>query len=145
MILAITGGRYHPQTGEVLIPPPVQVFALFFLIQALGVSVIVNGRAKGTDQYISQRVRETFNGSSPDRPYVRVDDYPVLTSIDGPWPRAGHNRNRRMLEDSRADALSAFPGGGGTADCVSIGMAMGLLAFEWQGDDGGGAGDFILL
>lgn len=39
---------------------------------------------------------------------------------------AGPIRNARMVEDSKADVVLAFPGGAGTADCVRKAQAAGI-------------------
>ncbi len=37
-----------------------------------------------------------------------IESYPVDHSVDGPWPGAGPNRNRRMLEQSKPGLAIAF-------------------------------------
>lgn len=47
-------------------------------------------------------------------------EYAVNIKIDGPWPGAGPNRNRRMYDDFKPDMILAFPGGSGTRNMKSI-------------------------
>lgn len=39
----------------------------------------------------------------------KVSRYPVERGLDGPWPAAGMNRNRRMFDDFKPDVVLAFP------------------------------------
>lgn len=50
-----------------------------------------------------------------------VKSYPVIRSIDGPWPAAGPRRNMRMMVDFKPDFALAFPDpqSKGTWDMVS--------------------------
>jgi hypothetical protein len=57
---------------------------------------------------------------------VAVAAYPVDHRLDGPWPAAGPNRNRRMLTDARPDCLVAFPGGSGTEGMVKLAEVAGV-------------------
>lgn len=91
-----------------------------------------HGDALGTD-----RIIDTWLHAN--RPNIIVRRYRVNTAIDGDWPDAGNHRNRRMLVDSCAEGLVAFPGGSGTADCTSQALAMGLHVWEWH------VGDFVLV
>ena len=54
--------------------------------------------------------------------------YPVDHRIDGPWPGAGPRRNRRMLRDSGAERLLAFPcpRSRGTKNAVTEAKKLGL-------------------
>lgn len=56
--------------------------------------------------------------------------YPVVNSIDGPWPAAGHRRNARMLRLGMPDRGIAFPGGPGTANMVKLMKKAGLRVIE---------------
>lgn len=44
--------------------------------------------------------------------------------------RAGPARNRLMLEVTRPNLLVAFPGGGGTANCVKTARELGIEVLE---------------
>lgn len=59
-----------------------------------------HGGARGADT-IAGDVCEVFG-------YL-CKSYPVDTRIDGPWPGAGMNRNRRMFDDFKPDLVIAFP------------------------------------
>lgn len=61
---------------------------------------------------------------------VPVDPYPVDHELDGPWPYAGPNRNRRMFSDSDATHGVAFEGGRGTADMVRVMKDAGIPVWE---------------
>lgn len=54
----------------------------------------------------------------------------TLRRYPAPWKllgkRAGPHRNRAMLDDFRPDAVIAFPGGSGTADCVTAALERGI-------------------
>jgi hypothetical protein len=133
VILAITGGRRDPITRRVLSALPVPILLAFArLIDQLSPSIVCHGDALGTD-----RIIDTWLHAN--RPNIIVRRFRVNTTIDGEWPNAGNRRNRRMLVDSRAGGLIAFPGGSGTADCTSQAMVMGLRVWEWQQQ----AGDFV--
>lgn len=133
MIIAITGGRYVPGTKVPLRLNREQIIAFRDLLKHLGGSlweqqphdgkqhVIRSGHAIGTDQHIEEICT---------RWGIVVDPYPVDQEIDGPWPAAGHARNRRMLTSGfGADALIAFPGQKGTAGCADFASSLHLPSF----------------
>lgn len=134
-IATITGGR-RDDRGNILIPSPLQMRLFIELILHLSPDEVRHGKAIGTDRYIDFFLRA---GSCRfgDRLYLftfRVNPFPVLPE-DGPWPYAGHRRNARMLQSPpRADTLIAFPGGGGTANCVETALGMGISVWQWEGD-----------
>lgn len=80
-------------------------------------SVVIHGAARGAD---------TMAGLIAEQAGIPVERYPVDNAIDGPWPAAGMNRNRRMLEASKPDVVLAMPGGRGTAGMVRIARAAGV-------------------
>lgn len=127
---AVTGGRYNPVTQEYNKLSNRQHAELLILLDRRGVSRLAHGAAVGYDTSIAAAVQEH-------RPEIMLLPYPVEPQ-DGPWPSAGHHRNRRMLKSSRAQILIALPGGGGTANCLSEGMVMGLEVWEWNGDASSG-------
>jgi hypothetical protein len=50
--------------------------------------------------------------------------YPVDVRIDGPWPAAGVNRNKRMYDDAQPDLVIGFPGGNGTRNMINYALKM---------------------
>lgn len=56
---------------------------------------------------------------------IHVDPCPVDTTIDGPWPAAGHRRNERMHRTKRPDVAAGFISGkvGTPLSSGSAGMA----------------------
>jgi len=124
-VIAITGGRYA-EDGKPLIPSDHQLTCFFALYQGLGCPIIVHGAAIGTDRAVARALVDRFH------PFVPPIAYPYDSRIG--IDLSPHHRNRRMLRDSKAAALVAFPGGGGTANCVSEALAMGLDLWEWRGD-----------
>lgn len=129
MIAAITGGR-RDKRGNVLIPSPRQMERFFTLLVCLSPSELRHGNAIGTDRYIAYFIR-----LQPSLIAIDVVPYPVVRGVDGEWPLAGHHRNTRMLQTPpQAEVLIAFPGGGGTANCVETGLRMGIEVWRWEGD-----------
>ena len=61
---------------------------------------LCHGDARGADK-IAGRIAEELGW--------KVTPFPVDTSIDGPWPAAGHHRNRRMFDAFKPDLVLAFP------------------------------------
>lgn len=57
----------------------------------------------------------------------------MRSSLDGMWPMAGKNRNSRMLDRSKADALVVMPGQGGTMDWMTKALARELRVWKWEG------------
>ncbi len=82
----------------------------------------------GTDSFVASRA--LLRG-------LPVEAYPVDQALDGPWPAAGHRRNRRMLLGNvgagPADELAAFWGERGTAGAVKAALALGLPVWGWNG------------
>ena len=139
-IAAITGGR-RLEPGDmratrdaqgnirnILIPSPHQMEQFFSLISSLSIDRVRHGNAIGTDRYVSYFLRNS------DRWDGEVEDFPVLPQ-DGDWPLAGHRRNARMLSTPPTPSvLIAFPGGGGTANCVETAMRKGgIEVWRWEG------------
>ena len=111
--IAITGGRDHS-------PSFVEMAAFWGLWYQIRGTVLLHGDARGVDRYVSRGVKAT--GCYP------VIPFPVDTAIDGPWPLAGHHRNRRMLVDGHAEGL--------IANCVSTALVLGLKVWEWREEKG---------
>lgn len=158
MIIAITGGR-RDERGSVLFPSLHQLRRFWDRATHLEMTHLVHGRAIGTDWTVDQYVKYKNQGwdvvritppiphwsllRMPDAGIIRRDGtyrtvqilpYPVDIRVDGPFPLAGHKRNARMLRDSKAGVLIAFPGQGGTANCVETGLRMGIGVWQWDGD-----------
>lgn len=113
MIVAITGGRDHRVTHTELI-------AFNVLRYELHITVLAHGAARGVDTDVSGHVKRMWPRS------IKVVPYAVDEAKDGKWPAAGCRRNGRMLRESGAQALIAFKGGNGTADCAQQAIALGL-------------------
>jgi len=69
-----------------------------------GCTRLVHGGARGADEMAGRIAQELE---------LEVVTYPVDCSIDGPWPGAGHARNRRMVN----------------AEALRVAVA---YAFNWQ-------------
>lgn len=128
IVVAITGGRYVPNTKrQILIPTPAQILQFWRLWFRLGACKLANGCAIGTDQYV-RRLVPSYRQFGFD---FEVLDYPVDTNIDGPWPATGHRRNERMLRESDARHLIAFPGGRGTRGCILQAVEFHIPVYLW--------------
>lgn len=125
MILSITGGRRNPD-GSILVPSHYQLRQFEILLAHLGATEVHDGNALGTDRFVHRLIATRI-------PDVDAVAWPVI-SADGPWPRAGHRRNRRMLVESKSQGLIAFPGGTGTENCIRTALSLGLRVWQWQGD-----------
>lgn len=60
-----------------------------------------------------------------ERMYIATKRYPVDTRLDGPWPGAGGQRNRRMYDDCKPDLVIAFPGDNGTRNMCNYAFKKG--------------------
>lgn len=78
---------------------------------------LVHGKARGADMMAEAWA---IDRNVPSRAY------PVDNAIDGPWPAAGHRRNKRMLDDSKPDLVVAFPGARGTRGQVELAYRAGI-------------------
>jgi hypothetical protein len=61
---------------------------------------------------------------------IAVERYPVDNLIDGPWPAAGPQRNRRMLHYGKPGGIIAFEGGPGTDNCVKQAKKLGIKVWD---------------
>lgn len=128
-VAAITGGRYVDEHSKrVLIPSDIQLFELWAILFVLAFSRVAEGGAIGTDKAVARYLRTQSAG------LITIDEYPVDTRLDGPWPLAGHRRNRRMLIESGAEALFALPGHSGTTNCVNQAIELSRAVYTWIGD-----------
>jgi hypothetical protein len=84
-----------------------------------GIAAIIQGGARGVDE--DARAWGQHHG-------IPVETYPADWQTHG--RAAGPIRNGVMLAESRPDAVLAFPGGPGTADCVRQARALGLPVWE---------------
>lgn len=64
---------------------------------------------------------------------IKGKRYPVDHALDGPWPRAGGKRNRRMYNDAQPQLVIAFPGGKGTSSMVYYAKSQGCEVIEILG------------
>ena len=85
-----------------------------------GISAIIQGAARGADMMAA----EWGLDHSP----VLVCSYPADWDKHG--KQAGPIRNQEMLDESKPDAVIAFPGGSGTADMVRRARAAGVAVWE---------------
>ena len=99
--------------------------ALAEINRATPIELLAQGGARGAD-----RAAHTWAINARDNHGAKIR---IL--IFGAWwsdgPRAGPERNTRMLEVAKPDLVLAFPGGRGTADCVSQARALGIEVREW--------------
>ena len=77
-----------------------------------GIDMIIEGGARGADSLARKWA---------------ITNYIPFKTYEADWKKygksAGHKRNRRMLDDSKADMVVAFSGGVGTA---------GMVAYAWE-------------
>lgn len=111
--VAVTGGREFRETYWV-------AAKLDDLHRELGFTEIVHGGAKNGVDYIAHHwARQT------PRMTILVEE---ITGAD--WAAcgklAGSVRNRRMLVRYKPELLIAFPGQGGTADCIKHAEELGI-------------------
>lgn len=125
--IAITAGRYvDPNSKRLYIPSDLQLLEYWTLFFILGATTLAHGNAIGGDQAIARWTKENCNGM------VTIATYAVDTRIDGDWPLAGHRRNRRMLIESAARALIAFPGHTGTVNCINEAVKLRIPVYQWD-------------
>lgn len=80
---------------------------------------IIDGGATGADELARDWARARG---------VPRDGYPVHADDWKRWGKsAGPRRNERMIAHARPTDVLAFPGGRGTADCVSRALARGFV------------------
>ena len=95
---------------------------------------IVHGAARGADSLVGRYARENriecleFNAIW--RPRDGLDPETLRPLRNGYNPRAGFQRNGRMLRESRPDLVVAFPGGNGTAHMVRTARGDGYRVLE---------------
>lgn len=96
--------------------------ALDHLQAKRGISCIIHGAAPGADTLAAQWAKERG---------VIVEPWAA------DWKRwgnaAGPKRNAEMIREGRPDAVVAFPGGPGTADCTRQAEAAGLKVWRPYG------------
>jgi hypothetical protein len=130
VIFAVTGGRYTAERKPIQLTTH-QLSTLKSFLLTHGVHKLVHGAAEGTDLDIDRALRVWIARGDVS---LEIEPYPVRTSLDGPWPMAGKNRNGRMLDKSKAEGLIVMPGQGGTMDCMCKALDRGLRVWKWDGD-----------
>jgi len=117
--LLVTGSRGWTD------PEPIKRWLGLVMAQT-NIRRLVHGGARGADT-LADIVWRELGGT--------VEAYPVDEAIDGPWPRAGHNRNERMVRReqkriARALAFTTPTRAGmtaGTANCVARCLGAGIV------------------
>jgi YspA, cpYpsA-related SLOG family len=109
--ISVTGGREFDNTKLVQ--------TIFRGIARIAWSVtLIHGAARGLDTIADEQAKDLV---------WWVEAYPVSPDE---WKlygkRAGHIRNRKMLEESKPHILLSFPGGSGTANCIKSALQMGI-------------------
>lgn len=104
----VTGGRDYDD-----------YLKLFRVLDLLGPTLIIEGGASGADRFA--------------RAYAHNNSLP-LDTVEADWQKhgraAGPIRNKAMLLKHPGAIVVAFPGGAGTANCVSQAKAMGRLVIR---------------
>ena len=112
MRLIVCGGRTY---GDHF-----RVFAELDRIEAhSGIDCLIHGGCRGADLHASSWA--TRHGKLQECYSADWDRYGLS---------AGPKRNQRMLEESKPDAVLAFPGGPGTADMVRRAKSAGVTVIE---------------
>jgi hypothetical protein len=116
--ILVCGGRDYDDRARVF-------QALDLLAATRGMSMLIHGGARGADSLAGEwaaarRIPETVYPVHP-------MDWKTL------GPRAGPLRNQYMLDDSKPDAVVAFPGGRGTADMIARAEKAGLKVWRPYG------------
>ena len=83
------------------------------------IDAIIEGNSRGADRMAGFWARK--HG---------IDNLKYPPDWDRYGPAAGPMRNQEMIDDGRADALIAFPGGKGTADMIARAKKAGLAVWE---------------
>jgi hypothetical protein len=110
--VAVTGGRNFTNTRLLN-------HCLALLADSYGIAVLGHGGARGADLLAGR--------------WARVHHVPVRV-YEADWhslgPRAGPERNRRMLALFAPDLLVAFAGGTGTSDCLRAAQEKGITSWR---------------
>lgn len=114
MIVAVTGGRKWKPTPEW--HGAVWSTALEELLRKKNVTQLHHGGCSGADLFCASVANVV--------PGVRVVEHRADWKKHG--KAAGPIRNRKMLKESTADVLLAFPGGRGTHHCKSVAIELGI-------------------
>lgn len=120
MRILVCGGRDYRDSGR--------VYAALDLLHARrGITCIIEGGAPGADKLAAHWAKRRGIECQTFVPEWRRG------------PKAGPERNRRMLGEGRPDGVVAFPGGPGTADMCRAAMDRGLAVWrpfghgpQWQ-------------
>ncbi len=108
MIVVVTGGRDYSNVAHVY-------QTLNTIHRETPITELVHGAARGADTLASLWAR-----------HKGVECTPVYAEWKKFGKRAGALRNEEMLRRFHPALVVAFPGGSGTANCVSIAESMGL-------------------
>jgi hypothetical protein len=121
MRIVVTGGRAYPDRKHVFA-------ALDAIHQVTPVTALAHGDA-GAIGPLTGRLRgaDKLAGVWAEAKGIEVVPYPVRNEDWRAYGRgAGPRRNRIMLEAFGPDAVVAFPGGTGTADCCRAARERGI-------------------
>lgn len=109
--IIVTGGRNYEDEAKV-----------FAVLSALNPSVVIHGDCTGADEFAHEWAYAVN---------CAVKTFPADWANEG--RSAGPKRNARMLDAHPNALVIAFPGGAGTANCVSQALARGMLVLEVKG------------
>ncbi len=112
MKIAVTGGRNYFERDHLR-----EYMDLFH--SRTPITLLMHGGANGAD-----RLAKNWAKSHG------VEVVPFEAEWDKFGPAAGPIRNARMLDEGKPDALIAFPGGKGTADCVAAAKQRAIEVFD---------------
>lgn len=112
----VCGGRYYDDRRT--------VDAVMRVAAFIGIQVVIHGACHTPVN------ADKMAGAWAEARGYPVDEYPVDTSIEGPWPAAGNRRNGRMMRASMPDLVIAFPGQRGTANMVTRAKRAGVPVWD---------------
>ena len=110
--IVVTGGRDYRDADRV-------TQALDAVHRKHGIEAVIQGGADGADRLAAEWAWDR---------QIRVGTYNAQWRKYG--KKAGPIRNEEMLHLSKPDAVVAFPGGSGTADCIARAKAKGIPVWE---------------
>jgi hypothetical protein len=121
MRIVVTGGRAYPDREHIFA-------ALEAIHRVTPITALAHGDA-GEIGPLTGRLRgaDRLAGVWAETKGIEVVPYPVTREDWKAYGRgAGPRRNRIMLEHFKPDAVVAFPGGNGTADCRRAARERGI-------------------
>lgn len=127
-IVLVCGGREYEDRVKVYI-------TLDALHAKSPVTMIIHGMARGADTLAMHWAIENVieeNGFEAKWRDLNAPGAIIRRRKNGQLynVKAGHDRNRRMLEIGRPHLVIAFPGGRGTADMVSLARGARIMTME---------------